>query len=863
MNGYQNITGSRAALVAFAVAAALARHQTAIAAEHEPADVAPQDLEQVIVTGTRRAERTVLESSVPVDVVSEKDLQTSATADLSFKLQSLVPSYNVRRIPTGDGNIFVRPATLRNLSPDHTLVLVNGKRVHRSSFVDIAGNRGFQAPDLSLLPAAAFQRTEVLRDGAAAQYGSDAIAGVINFILNDKPGTNAYAQFGEFGKGDGENVQLGLASGFAFGAGGHLNLTAEYVDSRASTNGIQRPQATLIEARGEPYASAVRDIGDVVQRYGVPDIESLKLFINSGYELSGGVQLYAFGNLSQQTGVSDFNYRPSLTVTGPNADGVTTTFARNGAYNLKSNGKYSIYQTAGSNASGSWAATDPSFDPLAIYPGGFTPRFGSDTQDWSFAAGTKGTWGENLNWDVSASAGSNRIDYWLKESINLSLGSASPLDFPDAGSREQREQTANVDFVYQWQTALARPVNVGFGGEYRREEFRIRAGQAESWEVGPLKDLSPASNGFAGAHPATAGVWSSDNVAGYVDFDIDLTSRFNVGLAGRVEDSSLFGTTTIGKISSRFAFNDVFALRGAASTGFRAPTPGQQYLQNVAQNPNLNPAFARSVDVRAVLPSNSTAAALFGGVALKPEKSVNLSVGLVLQPLAGLAVTLDAYQIDIDDRIGISQAFELTQSQREQLITAQVPLASELTHVSFFTNNFDTRTRGVDLVATWRRNAGPGNFGLTWASNYNKTEFTDYSPALFPEWTRTSYVDNVPRFTSHLTAEYQWSKLSLLGRIRHFDQWTYVAAAGATNGAGVVTTQPIYQDIGAVNFLDLVGSWHFTDKVDLSIGVENVLDQFSDTVDLVTTRNNGRLYPGGAPYENEGRNLYGRVNFRF
>jgi iron complex outermembrane receptor protein len=846
-----------------AVTIALIPHQDASAAESDAADSAQQDLEQVIVTGTRRAERTVLESNVPVDVVSEKDFQSAATSDLSFKLQSLVPSYNVRRIPTGDGNIFVRPATLRNLSPDHTLVLVDGKRFHRSSFVDIAGNRGFQAPDLALLPAGAFQRAEVLRDGASAQYGSDAIAGVINFILNDKPGTNAYAQYGEFSKGDGQNLQMGLSSGFAFAGTGHLNVTAEYVDNKASTNGIQRPQATLIEAAGEPYASSVRSIGDVVQRYGVPAIESGKVFINSGYELSNGVKLYAFGNFSQQTGVSDFNYRPSLTVTGPDADGVTTTFARNGAYNLKSNGKYSIYQTAGSNASGSWTATDPDFSPLTIYPGGFTPRFGSDTQDWSFAAGTKGTLGQNLDWDLSATAGSNRIDYWLKDSINLSLGSASPLDFPDAGSREQREQTANLDFVYPWQTALAKPVNVGFGAEYHREEFRIRAGQYESWAVGPLKDLSPASNGFAGAHPATAGVWDSDNVAGYVDLDIDVTSRLNVGLAGRVEDSSLFGTTTNGKISARFAFNDVLALRGAASTGFRAPTPGQQYLQNVAQNPNTNPAFARSVDVRAVLPSNSAAAALFGGEALKPEKSVNLSLGLVLQPTPGLAVTLDAYQIDINDRIGISQAFELTQSQREQLIAAAVPLASELTHVSFFTNNFDTRTQGVDLVATWRVAAGPGNLGLTWASNYNKTQFTDYSPALFPEWTRVGYVDNVPRFTSHLTAEYQWSKLRLLGRLRHFDEWTYVAAAGATNGAGVVTTQPIYQNISAVNFVDLIGSWQFTSRMDVSLGIENVLDAFSDKVDLVTLRNNGRQYPGGAPYENEGRNLYGRVNFRF
>lgn len=848
-----------AALVMMGVAAALNPYPVTQAAEQAENG----ELEQVIVTGTRRAERTVLESNVPVDVVSDKDLEATGAPDINFKLQSLVPSYNVRRIPTGDGNIFVRPATLRNLSPDHTLVLVNGKRLHRSAFVDIAGNRGFQAPDLSLIPAGAFKRTEVLRDGAAAQYGSDAIAGVINFILNDEPGTRSYAQFGEFSKGDGRNLQLGLSSGFVFGGSGHVNFAAEYVDGNASTNGIQRPQAALIAAQGAPYAAAVREIGSVVQRYGVPAIDSRKVFVNGGYELAGGIELYAFGNYSDQSGVADFNYRPSLTVTGPDADGNITTFARNGGYNLKSNGKASIYQTAGSNAQGSWNAIDPDFSLLAIYPGGFTPRFGSDTADWSFASGAKGKFGENLNWDLSASAGSNRIDYWLKDSINLSLGSLSPTDFPDAGSREQREQNVNLDFVYQWQTALAKPVNVGFGAEYRREQFRIRAGQYESWAVGPLKDLSPASNGFAGAHPATAGAWASHNTAAYVDFDVDLTDRFNVDLAGRVEDFSLFGTTTNGKLAARFAFTDAVALRGAVSTGFRAPTPGQQYLQNVSQNPNLNPAFARSVDVRAVLPSNSVAAALFGGQPLKPEKSLNLSLGLVLQPLQGLSVTIDAYRIDVDDRIGISQAFELTDAQRQQLVAAQVPLASELTHVSFFTNSFDTRTSGVDVVGTWRGEVGPGRLGITSATNYNRTKFTDYNPALFPEWTRTSYLRNVPRFTSHLSADYQWKSFTLLGRVRHFDKWIYVAANGATDGAGVVTTQPIYQTIGGVNFVDLVGGWRFNERTDLSVGVENVLDTYSDKVQLITVRNNGRQYPGGAPYENEGRNLYARVNFRF
>ena len=810
-------------------------------------------LEQVIVTGTRRAERTVLESNVPIDVVSSADLQKTASADLNGKLQSVVPSYNVRRIPTADGSIFVRPATLRNLSPDHTLVLVNGKRFHRSAFVDVTA-RGAQAVNLALLPAGAFKRTEVLRDGAAAQYGSDAIAGVINFILNDQPGTDAYVQFGEYSKGDGENLQVGVSAGFALGANGHFNLAAEYVDGEASNNGVQRYDAAAIISQGGATADAVRGLGEVVQRYGLPEQESKKVFLNAGYELSESTQLYAFGNYTEDWGVADFNYRPSVSATGVNADGQTVTFARNGGYNIKSNGRHSIYQTDGSNAAGSWTGTDPDFDLLSIYPGGFTPRFGSETRDYSFAAGIKGSLGGNLDWDVSASLGSNRIDYFLNESINLSLGSLSPTDF-DNGGREQREQTVNADFVYEWQTALANPVNVGFGAEYRREQFSIHAGEEASWVLGPLRDLSPAANGFPGAHPATAGAWDSHNTAAYIDLDVDLTERLNVGLAGRHEDYSLFGSTTNGKLAARFAFTDTFSLRGAASTGFRAPTPGQQYLQNVSQNPNLDPLIPRSVDVRAQLPSNGVAASLFGGTALRPEESVNVSLGVVLQPAPGLAITLDAYQIDIDDRIGLSTDFELTNAQRQQLAAIDVPLATELTHVRFYTNSFDTRSKGVDLVASWRGEVGPGRLTLTSASNLNETEFRRYDPALFNEPTRVAFLDNIPRFTSHLSADYEFSQWSVTGRARHFGDWTYVSNTSAVT--------PVYEDIEAETFFDLIGSYRFSDSVNLSLGVENLLDNYTQHTQLVTERNNGRLYPRGVPYENEGRQVYARVGIRF
>jgi iron complex outermembrane receptor protein len=810
-------------------------------------------LEQVVVTGTRRAERTVLESNVPVDVVTAQDLQRSSTADLNGKLQAVVPSYNVRRIPTADGSIFVRPATLRNLSPDHTLVLIDGKRFHRSAFVDVTA-RGAQAVNLALLPSGAFKRTEVLRDGAAAQYGSDAIAGVINFILNDQPGTDGYVQYGEYDKGDGQNVQVGVSSGFTFGDSGHINIAAEYLDGDATNNGVQRYDAAAIIAQGGATADAVRDLGKVVQRYGLPEQTSKKVFINAGFDLTESTKVYAFGNFTKDWGIADFNYRPSVTATGPNADGDIVTFPRNGGYNIKSNGKYSIYQTAGSNAGGSWTATDSDYNLLSIYPGGFTPRFGSDTRDYSLATGIKGDATENLSWDVSAEYGSNRIDYFLDDSINLSLGSLSPTDFDDGG-REQREETVNADFVYQWKTALEKPINVAFGAEWRREEFSVYAGEEASWVLGPLKDLSPGANGFPGAHPASAGSWASHNAAAYIDLDIDLTERFNIDVAGRYEDYSLFGSTTNGKLAARFAFTDSFALRGAVSTGFRAPTPGQQYLQNISQNPNLDPTIPRSVDVRAQLPSNSAAAGFFGGTALKPEKSVNFSLGAVLQPGAGFSLSLDSYQIDIDDRIGLSTDFELTPAQRQQLVDAGVPLATELTHVRFYTNSFDTRTRGVDLVAAWHGEVGPGKLGFTWASNYNETEFKRYDPALFNAPTRVAFLDNLPKVSSNLSADYDFGKWSLTARARHYGDWTYVASTSATN--------PVYEDIGQETFFDLSGRLELSDGVNVALGLENLLDNYTQHTGLVTERNNGRLYPRGVPYENEGRQIYARVGIRF
>jgi iron complex outermembrane receptor protein len=803
---------------------ALVLSSAAFAAQGTEAAV-PDDasLEPVIVTGTRRAERTAVESNVPVDVVTQADLQSTFTSDLNNKLQALVPSYNVRRLPLNDGAMFVRPATLRALSPDHTLVLINGKRFHRSAFIDVT-SRGAQGEDVSLIPQSAVKRIEVLRDGASAQYGSDAIAGVVNFILEDKPGTNGYLQFGEYSAGDGANVQASVQSGIPLADRGIVNLTLEYANSDATSRSVQRPQADALIALGEPYASSVTQ--PYVQRFGQPDLESLKVFLNSSFELGDSTKAYVFGNYADISGVNDFNWRAPAAAAGA---------AKSSAYNRSvfQNGPNAIY---------------PDWDLRSVFPGGFTPRFGSEGHDYSAVLGVKGDWTENLNWDLSASRGRNRIDYSLSETINASLGPLSPTSF-DAGSREQTETNVNLDFVYGWQTALAAPVNVGFGFEYRREQFEIDAGEEASWIVGPLRDLAPASNGFPGASPVSAGKWSTENTAAYADVDVDFTERWNVDVAGRVENYSTFGVTTNGKISSRFRLTEALSLRGAASTGFRAPTPGQQNLTNINQNPN---AQTNVVLTNGIFPSTSPGAEYFGGRELQPEKSTNFSAGLVYAPSSQLSATLDAYQIEISDRIGISQTFTVTPADRLALIAAGVPNASELNTVRYFANGFDTRTRGVDLVGSFHHAAGPGRLGLTAAFNYNDTKITQADPTVISPVVVLQVERALPRVTGILSTDYEWNKLKLFARARHYGEWIWAADASNAN---------LNQPVGSETFIDLFGTYALTKDVDITVGAENLLDNYTELTQFNQAL--GRKYPGQVPYENDGRQAYVRVGIRF
>lgn len=804
--------------VAVALAAAIPTGQSIAAENVDGTGV----VAEVIVTGTRRAERTVSESSVPVDVVSAADLQVTPMADLNNKLQAVVPSYNVKRLPLADGAIFVRPAALRGLSPDQTLVLINGKRRHRSAFVDVTA-QGAQAVDLSQIPQIALQRVEVLRDGASAQYGSDAIAGVINLILSEQLDPTSYLQWGEYAEGDGDSVQGAVSGGVRLGSAGLLTLSAEYAKSDATSRSLQRPQAAALIEQGEPYASTVHQ--PAVQRFGQPDLEAYRFFYNAKWDVSDTVSGYAFGNYSDTEGLNDFNWRAPAPAAG---------FPQSSAFNR------SVYQSGPDGIFPDW-------DLRSVYPGGFTPRFGSKQDDYSTVIGLRGELTPTFAWDLSGSYGYNKISYFLHETINASLGPLSPTSF-DAGSRDQREYNANLDFVYQWSAGLAQPVNVAFGAEYRREQFGIQPGEPASYEVGPLRDLSPGSNGFPGASPQQAGDWSRDNYAVYVDVDADLNERWNIGVAGRFEDYETFGSTTNGKLSTRFKLLDALSLRAAASTGFHAPTPGQANLINTNQFPD---ARTQTVVTAGTLPPTSPVAVLFGGRELTPEESVNYSAGLVLTPIPSLTASIDYYRIKVDDRIGLTQRYTLTPAQRAALVASGFPAAADLSQVNFFTNGYATLTKGLDAVVSFNTPLGPGQFAATAAYNHNDTQITRANPGVISEQTRTRIEDQTPSNTATLTAEYQWDRWSLLVRGRYYGSWTDPLGDNPAQN----------QRVGQLTFVDLSAGVTVRDNIRLTLGFENLLDQYPERALYNTFI--GIKYPRPSPYEKDGRQAFVRVGVDF
>ncbi len=711
------------------------------------------ELNEVIVTGTRRTDRTVAESSAPIDVLTGSDLQNYPAASMLDTLSNLVPSFIVGQNAISDASSFVRSPSLRGLPADEMLVMLNGKRMNRSALVQVfqGGETelafGSQGPDLNSIPSIAVKSLEILRDGASAQYGSDAIAGVLNYqFRTNSSGIQIDGRYGEyfptgFGR-DGGDGQFAANVGLPLGSQGFVNLSAEWDKNEQTVRNPTRPSALAFAENFPALAPQLPNYPGPVQQWGTPPQDSVKTFLNSGIKLDNGDQVYFFANYANIQTNESFNYRLPKTVTDTSGN----TYANHPAFNdifldpCKST--FTGCPAGGYINDGNTF----NFNSKSFYPAGFTPRFFGVTQQFFGAVGYKGTnrWG--INYDVSGTTAQNSLAVSLKDSINPSLGPLSPTSFYD-GKFVQKENNFNLDLSYPWQVSwLASPISIAAGAEWRDENYQQLLGDAASFASGPYASQplynctagactaaldaqgkqitatqSTASNGYGGiAAPVDA---SQVSYAGYLDVEADVVRNLTLGVAGRFEHYASFGNTTLGKFQVRYKALDWLALRGTASTGFHAPTPGQSNVETLSTT--FLPGTTTQVQI-GTYPVTSVDAQYFHAVPLKPEESTNLSAGLVLTPVRNLLVTIDGYQIAVRNRIGISQQFMVMDTDiAKQPALAYVGAGGT---VQYFTNGFNTKTKGVDVVASYPWDLSVGTLDTALAYNYNKTDVTKHNP---------------------------------------------------------------------------------------------------------------------------------------
>ena len=618
--------------------------------------------ERIVVLGSRAHARSVTESQVPIDAIPVEDIMRQGATTLDYQLRNLIPSFNVATHPISDAATLVRPSSLRNLAHDHTLILVNGKRRHRSSVVAWFGGvtDGAQGPDISTIPAIALRGVEVLRDGGSAQYGSDAIAGVINFQLKDDAAGGAIElHSGSYIAGDGAGYTVAGNFGLPMGRGGFANLSFEYGGADPTDRSVQRLDAAALVAAGNTH------VADPVQIWGNPMIEDdVKLFANIGHRYDNGLQFYGFANFAEKKVTEGFFFRnPNSRQSIYSLDGGQTLLIGD-VLRAKGMGTANCPEVRITNDVPDQAAlaqvfADPNcFSFQEIAPGGFTPQFGGIVTDSSVVAGLRKELNNGFAWDLSASFGSHESDFFFMNTVNASLGPDTPRDF-DPGLYRQEDVNLNFDISY----SVSHRVNVAAGVEWRDESFTVGAGGRPSWEVGPYaaQGFIPASNGFPGFPDYTAGTWSRENVAVYGDLELHgEDDRWSLGGALRLEDFDVFGKTTNGKLSFRRGLNEVVSVRGGVSTGFRAPTPGQQNALNVQTT--IDPTTLELVD-SATVPSTFVAAGPRGGKPLEPEESVHATAGLVIDT-GPFTLTADYFNVDISDRLSLSQVLTLTEEER-------------------------------------------------------------------------------------------------------------------------------------------------------------------------------------------------------
>jgi iron complex outermembrane receptor protein len=770
-----------------------------------------ESIEEIVTTGTRAQARSVEDSPAPVDVLGGEYFTNQGDTDLQNLVRNIVPSYNVNVQPISDAATVVRPANLRGLAPDHTLVLINGKRRHRAAVIYWLGNgvaNGAQGPDISMIPSIALKQVEVLRDGAAAQYGSDAIAGVMNFILkDDADGLTVEGKWGQYQEGDGDKYSIAANLGLPLTDAGFANFSFEYGESDPTSRSVQRDDAAALIAAGNT------DVANPAQVWGSPLIEDdIKFWGNIGLDLGNSSTVYAFGNYSKKFVDGGFYFRnPNTRSAVFSGDGGETLLI--GDLQLAEGGAPAGCPTVAitndvpdPSALAEVFARDECFSFQELFPGGFTPRFGGDVSDQSLTAGVRGEFDNGLRWDFSVGAGRNDVDFFIRNTVNASLGPATPTAF-DPGAYTQLENMVNLDFGL----SPTDNTNLAFGAEYRLEEFEITVGQEESFLIGPLapQGFSAASNGFPGFSNIAGGKFDRRNTAFYVDGEWEPTESLLLGAAVRFEDFQDFGTTTNYKVAANWRILDSFGIRGTASTGFKAPTPGQSNAYNVSTEFDL---VNQELVNNGTVPSTTAVAQLRGGRPLQPEESTNFTLGTFFN-FGNLDVTIDFFKVDVDDRLNLSQNFQLTQEEIDDLIEEGITSAGNLQNFRFFTNDFDTETEGFDIVATYPIEWSNASTDISLAYNNTTTEISRFNPETIDDTRILQIEKGLPETRWNLQANHFWGNWRFLGRVSYYDDW-YDSEDG--------------QFYSGKSILDLEGAYTWNENTTIVLGMQNVLDETPD-----------------------------------
>ncbi|MCF2856111.1 TonB-dependent receptor [Pseudoalteromonas sp. SMS1] len=837
-------------------------------------DGANKDIEKIAVVGSRAAPRSVGESPVPIDIIGGDELSKAGGDDMLELLKGSVPSLNVHANPISDAASLVRPANLRGLPADSTLILLNGKRRHRSSVIAFLGggiNDGAQGPDISVIPSIALKQVEVLRDGAAAQYGSDAIAGVLNFVLKDaSEGGSFSVKQGEYYEGDGDTTTIEGNVGLPFTDQGFVNLSFQYKEADPTSRSVQRPDA-------QRYIDAnVEGVRNPAQIWGAPEIkDDITIFGNVGLELSNSSEFYMFGNYSERDVKGGFYYRnPQTRPQVYSNDGGATLLVgdldglNNGidcpTVNLRDSEGNQIYNVATIAAYQQIAAdTELGRNCFAfneILPGGFTPNFGGNITDTSLTIGTKGEFTEGFMeggyYDLSGSVGRNESRYFITNTVNASLGAETPMEF-SPGKYIQLEKNFNFDVSKGFDFGLAYEVNVAAGLEWHEETFEVIAGDEASFIAGPLtqQGFGIGSNGFPGFQPSAAGEFSRRNYAAYVDIETPFTDDFLMGWALRFEDYDSFGSTTNFKIMGQYQITDDLSVRGSVSTGFRAPTVGQANVSNVQTN------LSSGVLVdSALLPPTNPVSEILGGTELQPEESESYTLGFVYQT-GDLFLTIDYYNIQVEDRLSQSDKINLTPAQKDALKADGVPNVDSIAQVSFFTNDFDTTTQGVDVVANYSMDLLGGFATFSMAYNWNETTVDKFS-AITGAFKVKRLENDLPQHRATYTWSQQWEDFSGFIRYNYFGEYQGVHV---DYDATAIMADPTFT-------FDAELTYYATENISLTVGANNIFDQDAEEVidfyeegNATTTAKNtwGGVYYETSPFGINGGYYYVKATYTF